>query len=88
MALRVFGAEQKADEPPTGSGPLMLVELVMQIKQEQMYWIAEQQGRQEEWKVVQQEAQQELWEGIRHHQEGGRMATRRPTEHPEFQRQC
>jgi len=69
-----FGAEQKVDDLPTGSGPLELVGLVMQMQREQMHWMAEQQRRQEEWMVAQQEAQRELWEGIRRHQEGGRIA--------------
>jgi len=69
-----FGAEQRVDDLPTGSGPLELVGLVMQMQREQMHWMAEQQRRQEEWMVAQQEAQRELWEGIRRHQEGGRIA--------------
>ena len=45
---REFSAEQKVDELPTGSGPLELVGLVMQMQWEQMHWMAEQQRRQEE----------------------------------------
>ena len=37
---REFGAEQKVDELPTGSGPLELVGLVMQMQREQMHWMA------------------------------------------------
>ena len=40
---REFGAEQKVDELPTGSGPLELVGLVMQMQWEQMHWMTEQQ---------------------------------------------
>ena len=75
MPTAELGAEQKVDDLPTGSGPLELVGLVMQMQREQMHWMAEQQRRQEEWMVAQQEAQRELWEGIRRHQEGGRIAT-------------
>jgi len=32
-----FGAEQEVDELPTGSGPLELVGLVMQMQREQMH---------------------------------------------------
>jgi len=46
MPTREFGAEQKVDELPTGSGPLELVGLVMQMQREQMHWMAEQQRRQ------------------------------------------
>jgi len=35
-----FGTEQKVDDLPTGSGPLELVGLVMQMQQEQMLWMA------------------------------------------------
>jgi len=72
MPTRQFSAEQKVDELPTGSR-LLGVCFVMQMQQEQMHWMAEQQRRQEEWMVAEQEAQHELWEGIRRHQEGGRM---------------
>ena len=75
MPTREFSAEQKVDELPTGSGPLEVVDLVMQMQREQMHWMAEQQRRQEEWVVAQQEVQRELWEGIRCHQEGGRIGT-------------
>jgi len=68
------------DELPTGSGSLELFGLVMQMQREQMHWMPEQQRRQE-WMVAQQEAQRELWEGIRRHQEGGRIVADKAAEH-------